>query len=240
MRDIGYNVISLSFFWEYLDRKRKPPRKQKSLCLVKVHQQRQHRNRHRNRCNQRRNQHLCKYFSFEMFRHCVATEFIKSLCFHHRTSGDEYNSMVTNIMEMGYSREMVERALRASFNNPDRAVEYLLSGIPDSSNLEELNNPVGSAAAGIVDEGAGNINIPATEGNADPLAFLRSQPQFHQMRNLIHQNPELLNAALQQVSAICKHETELTLEFKLKFKIKINKLSTSHFVHTSVESSANH
>lgn len=103
-------------------------------------------------------------------------------------------------MEMGYSREMVERALRASFNNPDRAVEYLLSGIPDS-NLEELNNPV-AAAAGLGDEGAGNINIPAsTEGNADPLAFLRSQPQFHQMRNLIHQNPELLNAALQQVIA---------------------------------------
>lgn len=104
--------------------------------------------------------------------------------------------MVTNIMEMGYSREMVERALRASFNNPDRAVEYLLSGIPDS-NLEELT---GSAAGGLADDTAGNINIPAgTEGNADPLAFLRSQPQFHQMRNLIHQNPELLNAALQQV-----------------------------------------
>ncbi|XP_055317255.1 UV excision repair protein RAD23 homolog A [Sitodiplosis mosellana] len=118
------------------------------------------------------------------------------------TSGDEYNSMVSNIVEMGYSRDMVERALRASFNNPDRAVEYLLSGIPDSGNLEELNNPVGSAAAaaGLVDDGAGNINIPAsTEGNADPLAFLRSQPQFHQMRNLIHQNPELLNAALQQI-----------------------------------------
>lgn len=110
--------------------------------------------------------------------------------------------MVTNIMEMGYSRDMVERALRASFNNPNRAVEYLLSGIPDS-NLEELSNPVGSAAGGLADDTAGNINIPAgTEGNADPLAFLRSQPQFHQMRNLIHQNPELLNAALQQVRCV--------------------------------------
>lgn len=121
--------------------------------------------------------------------------------------GDEYNSMVTNIMEMGYSREMVEQALRASFNNPDRAVEYLLSGIPDGGNLEELDNTIGGAGAAVAaaiaagGEGAGNINIPTGgDGNADPLAFLRSQPQFHQMRTLIHQNPELLNAALQQVN----------------------------------------
>lgn len=115
--------------------------------------------------------------------------------------------MVSNIVEMGYSRDMVERALRASFNNPDRAVEYLLSGIPETTgSLGELNDPVGNvgaAAAGNLGVDGEGINIPVSnEGNADPLAFLRSQPQFHQMRNLIHQNPELLNAALQQVSIL--------------------------------------
>ncbi|KAI9496850.1 hypothetical protein BDB00DRAFT_807520 [Zychaea mexicana] len=52
-------------------------------------------------------------------------------------TGDQYESAIQNMMEMGFEREQIKRALRASFNNPDRAVEYLFNGIPDHLLAEE-------------------------------------------------------------------------------------------------------
>ncbi|XP_013790559.1 UV excision repair protein RAD23 homolog B-like isoform X2 [Limulus polyphemus] len=109
--------------------------------------------------------------------------------------GEDYQRMVQQIMEMGYERQQVERALRASYNNPDRAVEYLLTGIPshpESSqppSEEEPTAPVTNTSS----------NTSTTVSASESGAFLRSQPQFQQMRQVIQQNPQLLNAVLQQI-----------------------------------------
>ena len=55
-------------------------------------------------------------------------------------TGDQYESVIQNMMEMGFEREQIKRALRASFNNPDRAVEYLFNGIPENLLAEEQQN----------------------------------------------------------------------------------------------------
>nr|KAF6402251.1 RAD23-like protein A, nucleotide excision repair protein [Rousettus aegyptiacus] len=104
-------------------------------------------------------------------------------------TGSEYETMLTEIMSMGYERERVVAALRASYNNPHRAVEYLLTGIPGSPEPEH-----GSVQESQVSE------QPATEAAGEnPLEFLRDQPQFQNMRQVIQQNPALLPALLQQL-----------------------------------------
>jgi len=114
--------------------------------------------------------------------------------------GEEFNRMVENIMEMGYERSQVERALRASFNNPYTAVQYLVDGIP--SNLEEpaAQQPGSGGGGGGRQEPAGDEGEgEGPDPDEDPLNFLRAQPQFEQMRQMIRSNPQLLDAFIQQI-----------------------------------------
>lgn len=106
-------------------------------------------------------------------------------------TGAEYEAMLTEIMSMGYERERVVAALRASFNNPHRAVEYLLNGLPNSP-VQESNPPVQAPTSGPTE-------APSLAEGENPLAFLRTQPQFLHMRQAIQQNPALLPALLQQL-----------------------------------------
>jgi UV excision repair protein RAD23 len=103
---------------------------------------------------------------------------------------------VSSICEMGFPRDEVIRALRASFGNADRAVEYLTNGIPE-----------GVMAAEEQGESAGRTNATseatASEMPTDedtPLTFLRRLPQFVQLRLVVQQNPRLLGPLLEQIA----------------------------------------
>ncbi|KAM8801597.1 UV excision repair protein RAD23 homolog B isoform 2-T2 [Rhynchonycteris naso] len=131
----------------------------------------------------------------------------RSNLFEDATSalGQSYENMVTEIMSMGYEREQVIAALRASFNNPDRAVEYLLMGIPGDRESQAVVDPPPAASTGApqasVAAAAATTTATTTTSSSGghPLEFLRNQPQFQQMRQIIQQNPSLLPALLQQI-----------------------------------------
>ncbi|KAF3923681.1 hypothetical protein ABW20_dc0101113 [Dactylellina cionopaga] len=136
---------------------------------------------------------------------------------------------------MGFPRPNVEAAMRAAFNNPDRAVEYLMTGIPehlqrDSTPAQSSRQPAqpqGRAAAspsaptpqaqaqpaGDSDEGVNLFEAAAAQrqgtqgaptgrsGAVANLDFLRGNPQFQQLRNVVQSNPQMLEPILQQVGA---------------------------------------
>ncbi|GAB0498176.1 hypothetical protein MMPV_009517 [Pyropia vietnamensis] len=57
--------------------------------------------------------------------------------------GSQYEASVQRLCDMGFAEDQVKLALRAAFNNPVRAVEYLSNGIPASA-VEEAASVVPS------------------------------------------------------------------------------------------------
>ena len=113
--------------------------------------------------------------------------------------GAEYENVVTRIQDMGYERQEVERALRASFHNPDRAVEYLLTGFPEESMEDASESREPSAPGTAQPPTPTEPSSPQNPAGGNPLEFLRHQSQFQQMRDVIRTNPQLLNTVMQQI-----------------------------------------
>jgi UV excision repair protein RAD23 len=105
--------------------------------------------------------------------------------------GQERASAIAYMESMGFARADIDAAMRAAYFNPDRAVEYLLNGIPEHLQRDQrpAQPPAQQPAAAAAAAAAGNLD------------FLRNNPQFQQLRQLVQQQPQMLEPILQQVGA---------------------------------------
>lgn len=76
--------------------------------------------------------------------------------------------------------------------------------------------------------------VDERQSNAeDPLAFLRNQPQFQQMRQVIQENPQLLNAVLQQIGQTNPALLQLISQNQESFVRMINEPATAGAPNTA-------
>ncbi|KAL2074905.1 hypothetical protein VTL71DRAFT_8685 [Oculimacula yallundae] len=157
--------------------------------------------------------------------------------------GTERAAQIAEMESMGFPRAEIDAAMRAAFYNSERAIEYLLNGIPENLQQQQRapapaaaqgeaapvdapanqggeggEEPVnlfeaaaqaggrGGAAAGGARAGGnifggGGAAAVAAEGGLGNLDFLRNNPQFQQLRQVVQQQPQMLEPILQQVGA---------------------------------------
>ncbi|KAK5076520.1 UV excision repair protein rad23 [Lithohypha guttulata] len=179
--------------------------------------------------------------------------------------GNRGESAISEMEAMGFARADAEAALRAAYYNPDRAIEYLLNGIPEHIQREQEQRQQqaqaqtqaaqqGTTSPPATSTGAAATQAPAAEaqpseevnlfdaaaqaaqgqgarggaragagagaglgaglgagagagaaagagqGNQVNMDFLRNSEHFQQLRQLVQQQPAMLEPILQQVA----------------------------------------
>lgn len=161
-------------------------------------------------------------------------------------AGSNLEATIQQLLDMGggsWDRDTVVRALRAAFNNPERAVDYLYSGIPQQAEVPPVAqapasgqavNPLAQAPqpAVPVPSSGPNANpldlfpqgIPnvGSNANAGTLDFLRNNQQFQALRAMVQANPQILQAMIQELGKQNPHLMRLIQEHQAEFLQLIN------------------
>ncbi|ONK65309.1 uncharacterized protein A4U43_C07F35800 [Asparagus officinalis] len=129
-------------------------------------------------------------------------------------AGSNLEQTIQHILDMGggtWDRDTVLRALRAAYNNPERAVEYLYSGIPEQAEVPLAQVPTGGQTTNSPVQAPQTAQpVPSSGPNANPLDlfpqglpsmgsnagagnldFLRNNPQ-PMLQELGKQNPQVM------------------------------------------------
>ncbi|XP_016197096.1 ubiquitin receptor RAD23b isoform X1 [Arachis ipaensis] len=155
--------------------------------------------------------------------------------------GSNLEQTIQQIMDMGggnWDRDTVTRALRAAYNNPERAIDYLYSGIPEAaevavpvpqfpgSQTTETAGVTAGAVPGLPNSSPLNMFPQETISGAGPglgsLDFLRNNPQFQALRSMVQSNPQILQPVLQELGKQNPNLLRLIQEHHAEFLQLIN------------------
>ncbi|PIN01996.1 Nucleotide excision repair factor NEF2, RAD23 component [Handroanthus impetiginosus] len=160
-------------------------------------------------------------------------------------AGSNLEATVQQILDMGggtWDRETVVRALRAAYNNPERAVEYLYSGIPEQAEVAPVSQSPAAGGQPVTTQNEGTQPaVPSSGPNANPLDlfpqglpsmgsnagagtldFLRNSQQFQALRAMVQANPQILQPMLQELGKQNPQLVRLIQEHQADFLRLIN------------------
>ncbi|CAD5187522.1 unnamed protein product [Musa acuminata subsp. malaccensis] len=164
-------------------------------------------------------------------------------------AGSNLEQMVSQLLEMGggnWDRDTVLLALRAAYNNPERAVEYLYSGIPATTEIAVPVDPLPLSQASSQGANPTDATAPGFLSGLPNSAPLNMFPQvqhyismsmfsfgivavkrptdltFLALRAMVQANPQILQPMLQELSKQNPQLLRLIQEHHAEFLQLIN------------------
>ena len=105
---------------------------------------------------------------------------------------------MNQFIEMGFEKPYIEQCMKAAFNNPQRAAEYLMGGIPDNFMEQEMLEQEQQEQQQTSTTQQSTTSTNQSSGSLE--AMLKQYPQFNQLKAAIQNNPDLLQPALGKIA----------------------------------------